>query len=107
MIITDTKELTAIEEAVPKHSLPTFSSYGLSAKKCIFNYAEENELTVEAFLGEMVILPITGKVDEVEEAIGELDDQLIKVQIFTEKDEVCGNAWLEIASVERVSLPVI
>lgn len=44
----------------------------------------------------MVILPITGKVDEVEEAIGELDDQLIKVQIFTEKDEVCGNAWLEI-----------
>lgn len=107
LVTTDTKDLNALEEATPKSTLPTFSSIGISAKKHIFNYAEENALTVKAFLGEMVTSPITGIVSEVEESIGELDDQLIKVQIFNEKDEVCGNAWIEMTSVEWVSLPVI
>ena len=107
LVTTDTKNLNALEEATPKSTLPTFSSIGISAKKHILNYAEENALTVKAFLGEMVTSPITGIVSEVEESIGELDDQLIKVQIFNEKDEVCGNAWIEMTSVEWVSLPVI
>lgn len=107
LVTTDTKDLNALEKATPKSTLPTFSSIGISAKKHIFNYAEENALTVKAFLGEMVTSPITGIVSEVEESIGELDDQLIKVQIFNEKDEVCGNAWIEMTSVEWVSLPVI
>jgi len=106
LVTTDTKDLNALEEATPKNTLPTFSSIGISAKKHIFNYAEENALTVKAFLGEMVTSPITGIVSEVEESIGELDDQLIKVQALKEKDEFCGNVWLEMSSVEWVCLPL-
>ena len=105
LITTDTKALNVLEKAIPKNTLPTVSAYGISAKKYIFNYAEENELIVKAFLGEM-ISPITGKVCEVEESIGELDDQLIKVQVLNEKDEFCGNAWIEMSSVECVCLPM-
>ena len=106
LVTTDTKDLKALEEATPKNTLPTFSSIGISAKKHILNYAEENELNIKAFLGEMVTSPITGVVSDVEESIGELDDQLIKVQALKEKDEFCGNVWIEMSSVEWVCLPL-
>lgn len=106
IIKSDTKELTVLKEAAPKHIIPTLSAYGISAKSCILSNALENNLIVNVYFSDMSIPSVTGKVVEIENNIESFDDPLIKLQILSECNEACGNAWVEASSLETISLPV-
>ena len=106
-ITTDTKELKVIEKEVPKYTLPTLFAHDTSAIECIIYYALEHNLVVKVYISDMSESPIIGKVIEIADEIGPLEDPLIKVQLFDECNESNGVTWAEMSSVEWVSLPVM
>lgn len=106
-ITTDTSELRLLQDNVPRCMLPSIPTYGTSAKDYSIDYAIEENLPVILCINDTSSSLIKGKVIELEETVGLLEEPLIKVQMLNEDNENCGNAWLEYSSVEWVSMPIL
>ena len=104
LISTDTKSLRFISSNIPASSLPSLSSYGTSAREFLIEYAYENDLLISVEIESTKLSTIEAKVIEIEVGADPLEDQLVKFQLFDDKNENDGIAWIKTESIQSLQI---
>ena len=103
MITMGTEQLKSIAKKTPKEKLPSLSTYGISAKDFLVDFASAYDAVLTIAVNELQESPLTVKVETVLETYYS-DENLVELRLLGSKNDENGVAWIEQDLIDWISL---